>query len=107
MSTEPEQDELKSLDAEEARALSGMTDKATARELVNIYALVRHAATRKECSIVLRSPSEVYNTYPQESEWNPVLKGIVAKLRSQGYTVTAYYEEQQFTDLGLKISWSI
>ena len=64
------------------------------------------AANKKETSIIIRSDPYARWMYDISYE-KDVSQGreVIGKLRDLGYTVTEHYEEHQFVDMGLKISW--
>lgn len=98
---------MKRITADEARALCG-TDKAQ-ETLGVIYERIRKAAALGQTQVRYATESDmgVYN-WDREAKkpTTPLGRIVVEQLRKDGYTVTTYYEERQFVDLGLVISWS-
>lgn len=92
--------------AKEARELAQL-DK-TEEILAKIYERIREAATRGDTSIRFAGNANemgVYQFVGGKQPGTPLGRRVVDRLRADGYKVTTYYEELQFVDLGLVISW--
>ena len=87
--------------AAEARELAGPTAEEYLKE---IEVFIRDAATKKQRSITIRKnpySGWLYN----EKDTPPEAKIAIQQLRDAGYSVSLYYMELQFVDIGLEISW--
>ena len=87
--------------AAEARDLAGPTAEEYLKE---IEAFIREAATKKQRSVTIRKNPYAGWLY-NEKNTPPEAKMAVKKLIDAGYSVTLYYVELQFVDMGLEISW--
>ena len=87
--------------AQEARELSGPTAEDY---LVEIDKCIQNAANKQERSVIMRSEPYARWLY-NESKLSAEPKLAIKKLRDAGFTVSLYYAEYQFVDMGLQIQW--
>jgi hypothetical protein len=84
--------------AEEARKLSG---KTSAEYALDFNDAIRDAA-KTGARTVLKYHGELENeAYHTTVRW----KAFVEYMRGLGYSVELHYEERQFVDMRVKISW--
>ena len=72
--------------------------------LKEIEVFIRDAATKKQRSVTIQKNPYASWLY-SEKDMSPEAKIAVKKLRDAGYSVSLYYVELQFVDMGLEISW--
>lgn len=94
---------MKKNTAKEARTLAGVMSKMATDSLRECYARIKKSALDGRTYIVMRG--KLYDTYKSEDKWSEGLKEVVADLRKNGFECSSYYNELQFVDIGLKISW--
>lgn len=94
--------------AQQARDLAKSEEEKIAAEVEKHLAYfepqIKAAAEQKKTEIIIRSGGYEYWLYNRENK-DPVVKATVAKLRELDYVVSLFYDERQFVDMGLKISW--
>lgn len=89
--------------AAQARTLSGPTLNEQVKEHLEVISkVVETAAANKQRSVTIRH--EPYGSWLYGTVVEPALS-TVAELRKLGYTIDFFYEERQFVDMGLRISW--
>ncbi len=87
--------------AAEARELAGPTAEEYLKE---IEVFIRDAATKKQRAVIIRKNPYAGWLY-DEKDTPPEAKIAIKKLKDAGYSVSLYYVELQFVDMGLEISW--
>lgn len=87
--------------AEQARLLAG----PTAEEYLEIISdRIEKAAKNKEREVIIRDNPYADWLY-SEQNMPAVPRKVVETLRKNGFTVSLYYNELQFVDMGLWIRW--
>ena len=88
--------------AEEAKELAG---GSVDEHLEAISKLIREEAIKKKAFVIIRATPYadwMYSTQKKDS----IADLVIRELIKVGYKVTLHYEEHQFVDMGLKISWA-
>lgn len=93
----------------------GQFDAETARELVKAHESRRHLeflkkAIVKACEegfykVVIRDEPYAQCLRNDNGCGNPALKQALLVLREEGFELSQFWEERQFVDMGLEISW--
>ena len=87
--------------AEQARLLAG----PTAEEYLEIISdRIEKAAKNKEREVIIRDNPYADWLY-SEQNMPAVPRKVVETLRKNGFTVSLYYKEPPFVDMGLWIRW--
>ncbi len=87
--------------ADKARELAG----PTAQEYVEqLSPLIEEAARKKNRYVVVRAEPFSYWLYGL-FDVSDAAKGAMEILRENGFTLSLHYQELQFVDMGLRISW--
>ena len=87
--------------AEEARKISGPGVKD---HLDIIERRIRAAAEKKAQSVTIRDQPYCDWAY-NHPEIGDTGKAVVRELEEAGFKVDMFYEEKQFADMGMRISW--
>lgn len=88
--------------AKEARMLAGPTDAEVANlALESVFEAIQRAAENKQRSITLRDDFWARGGYDLSNTY----KIAVERLEELGFDVKFFYEENQFVDMGVNISW--
>jgi len=87
--------------AQQARELAGPTAKDY---LKFIDEKIRQAATDKKHEVFIRENPYASWLY-KESDLSDEPRKAVQELRKLGFTVSLYYQENQFVDIALWIQW--
>lgn len=90
---------MKTITAEEARRLSGLSVGEHVEHLCN---LIRLAAEAKKREVIVKS--QPYERWLYEKS-DPTGVKVVNELKTLGFEVDLYYKELQFVDMGLRIKW--
>jgi len=94
--------QAKMITAKEARMLAGPTDAEAANlALESVFAAIRKAAENKQRSITLRGDFWSEGGYRDAKSY----KIAVERLEELDFDVRFFYEENQFVDAGVVISW--
>lgn len=88
--------------AKEARALSGPT---VDEHLARLSKTIETAAREGKQFVIIRSEPYDRWLYNGNPSGNSIEGKVITALTLAGYKVGFFYEERQFVDMGLKISW--
>ena len=87
--------------AEQARLLAG----PSAEEYLELISKrIEKAASEKQREVIIRDNPYAEWLY-SEQNMAPVARKVIDELRANGFQVKLYYNELQFVDMGLWISW--
>lgn len=89
--------------AKDAKLMS--SEKGVDEHLAVIEGMIREACRKKKCEVIMRGQPYDRWIFSGEADRDSVARSVVAALRANGFAVRQHYEEHQFVDLGLHISW--
>ncbi len=87
--------------AEQARDISGLTAEQYAKRLSTF---IESAANDGDQYVIVRQEPYAGWMYNERVD-SKTAKATLEILRKNGFEVSLFYQENQFVDIGLKISW--
>ena len=91
--------------ADEAKSLSGKTADEFLKDLEEAIRIAAEKGSR-ELSLRMKPYADWAYSLNDEKVLKPEERKVLKVLRDNGFSVTRYYNEGQFVDIALIISWS-